>query len=30
MRLSVPRHALELLSTVRARIEGTAGNGKKG
>jgi len=30
MRLSIPRHALELLSAVRARIEGTDGNGKKG
>jgi len=30
MRLSVPRHALVLLSAVRARIEGATGNGKRG
>ena len=30
MRLSIVDHTLELLSAVRARIEGTAGNGKKG
>lgn len=30
MRLSVPDRTLKLLSAVRARIEGTAGNGKKG
>lgn len=30
MRLSVTDHTLKLLSAVRARIEGTAGNGKKG
>jgi len=30
MRLSVVDHTLELLSAVRARIEGAAGNGKKG
>jgi hypothetical protein len=30
MRLSVADHTLELLSAVRARVEGTAGNGKKG
>lgn len=30
MRLSVVDHTLELLSAVRARVEGTAGNGKKG
>jgi hypothetical protein len=30
MRLSVVDHTLEVLSGVRARVEGTAGNGKKG
>lgn len=30
MRLNVVDHTLELLSDVRARVEGTAGNGKKG
>jgi LPS export ABC transporter protein LptC len=30
MRLSVVDHTLELLSAVRARIEATAGNGKRG
>lgn len=30
MRLNVVDHTLELLSAVRARINGTAGNGKKG
>lgn len=30
MRLNVVDHTLELLSAVRARVEGTAGNGKKG
>jgi LPS export ABC transporter protein LptC len=30
MRLSVAEHTLELLSAVRARIEGAPGNGKKG